>query len=158
VVRSGTAYIALDGHRNNDLKPYIFKTTTTARRGRRSRQSAGIRKREFDSPGSGQPQFAVRADGAGFFVSLDDGKNWNRFMPNLPIGRTDEVLVHPRDNDLILATHSRSVWIMDDVSALQRLTPDAIAKPSVLFPTRDAVAWKTIADSARRFRATIGGG
>ena len=64
-------------------------------------------------------------------------------MPNLPIGRTDEVLVHPRDNDLILATHSRSVWIMDDVAALQRLTPDALAKPSVLFPTRDAVAWKT---------------
>ena len=79
------------------------------------------------------------------------------FMPNLPIGRTDEVLVHPRDNDLILATHSRSVWIMDDVAALQRLTPDALAKPSVLFPTRDAVRGRPIAESARRSRATIGG-
>ena len=47
-------------------------------------------------------------------------------MPNLPIGRMDEVLVHPRDHDLILATHSRSVWIMDDITALQRLTPDAL--------------------------------
>ena len=45
-------------------------------------------------------------------------------MPNLPIGRVDEVLVHPRDNDLILATHSRSVWILDDVSALEALTPE----------------------------------
>src|SRR5205085_9602177 len=63
----------------------------------------------------------------GFYVSLDDGKSWNRFMPNLPIGRVDEVLVHPRENDLILATHSRAVWIMDDISALQRLTPDRMS-------------------------------
>jgi len=141
---AGTAYIALDGHRNNDLKPYIFKTTDY---GKTWTSVTG------NLPALGNVN-SIRQDPVnrnllyaptelGFFVSLDDGKNWNRFMPNLPIGRTDEVLVHPRDNDLILATHSRSVWIMDDVSALQRLTPDAIAKPSVLFPTRDAVAWKT---------------
>src|SRR5207244_13290206 len=78
----------------------------------------------------------------GFFVSLDDGKNWSRFMPNLPIGRVDEVLVHPRENDLILATHSRSVWILDDVSSLQRLTQETLDKASALLPTRDAVSWK----------------
>ena len=61
-------------------------------------------------------------------------------MPNLPIGRVDEVVVHPRDNDLILSTHSRSVWIMDDVSALQKLTPDVLEKAAALLPTRDAIA------------------
>jgi hypothetical protein len=78
----------------------------------------------------------------GFYVSLDDGGSWHRFMPNLPIGRVDEVLVHPRDNDLVLATHSRSVWIMDDVTALQQLTPELAGQPFALLPTRDAVAWK----------------
>ena len=78
----------------------------------------------------------------GFFVSLDDGKAWHRFMANLPVGRVDEVTVHPRENDLILATHSRGVWILDDVSALQKLTPDVLAKDAALLPTRDAVAWK----------------
>jgi len=78
----------------------------------------------------------------GFFVSLNDGKNWHKFMPNLPTGRTDEVLVHPRENDLILATHSRSVWIMDDVSALQNMSEEQLAKDAALLPTRDAVVWK----------------
>jgi len=89
----------------------------------------------------------------GFYVSLDDGRNWHRFMPNLPTGRVDEVLVHPRDNDLILSTHSRSVWILDDVSALQHLTQETLDKASALLPTRDAVAWKT----DRRLAAAVPG-
>lgn len=64
-------------------------------------------------------------------------------MPNLPIGRVDEVLVHPRENDLILSTHSRSVWILDDATALQKLTPETLDKQSTVFAPRDAVLWKT---------------
>src|SRR3990170_2523416 len=45
----------------------------------------------------------------GFFVSLNDGGTWHAFMPNLPKGRIDEVVVHPSDNDLVLAHHGRSV-------------------------------------------------
>ena len=78
----------------------------------------------------------------GFFISLNDGKNWHKFMPNLPTGRTDEVLVHPREHDLVLSTHSRSVWIMDDITALENLTEEQLAKEAALLPTRDAVAWK----------------
>ena len=114
---AGTAYVALDGHRNDDLKPYIFKTTDY---GKTWTSVSG------NLPAVGNVN-SIRQDPVnrnllyaptelGFYVSLDDGKNWHRFMPNLPIGRVDEVIVHPRDNDLILATHSRSVWIMDDVS------------------------------------------
>jgi len=139
----GTAYAALDRHRNNDLKPYIFKTTDY---GKTWASVTG------DLPVLGNVN-SIRQDPVnknllyaptelGFFVSLNDGKNWHKFMPNLPTGRTDEVLVHPRENDLILATHSRSVWIMDDISALQQMTEEQLAKDAALFPTRDAVAWK----------------
>ena len=89
----------------------------------------------------------------GFFISLNDGKTWNRFMPNLPMGRIDEVLVHPRDNDLILSTHSRSVWILDDVSALQHLTQETLDKDAALLPLRDAIAWKP----DRRLAAAVPG-
>jgi hypothetical protein len=65
----------------------------------------------------------------------------------------DEVLVHPRDNDLILSTHSRSVWIMDDVSALQHLTQDVLDKDAALLPMRDAIAWKP----DRRLAAAVPG-
>jgi hypothetical protein len=61
----------------------------------------------------------------GFYISLNDGGSWSRFMTDLPVGRTDEVMVHPREHDLILATHSHSVWIMDDISALEQITQPA---------------------------------
>jgi hypothetical protein len=50
--------------------------------------------------------------------------------------------VHPRDNDLVLATHGRSIQVMDDITALQQLTPAAMAEPWRLLQARDAVLWK----------------
>ena len=58
-----------------------------------------------------------------FFVSLDEGGSWHRFMTGLPVVRIDDVLVHPRDNDLVLATHGRSVMVMDDITSLQAADP-----------------------------------
>jgi hypothetical protein len=78
----------------------------------------------------------------GFFVSLDEGGSWKRFMTNLPVVRIDDVLIHPRDNDLVLSTHGRSVWIMDDVSPLQQLTDSIMANDVHLFEPREAVVWK----------------
>ncbi len=141
---AGTAYAALDGHRNNDLKPYVFKTTDY---GKTWTSMSG------DLPVLGNVN-SIRQDPVnknlfyaptelGFFISLNEGKNWHKFMPNLPTGRTDEVLVHPREHDLILATHSRAVWIMDDITALEQMTDEQLAKDAALLPTRDAVAWKT---------------
>jgi len=89
------------------------------------------------------PNLLYVAHEFGFFISLNDGQQWHKFLPGLPTVRVDEVLVHPRDNDLILATHSRSVWIMDDITALQKMTPETLTQDAVLFTPRDAVAWKT---------------
>jgi photosystem II stability/assembly factor-like uncharacterized protein len=141
---AGTAYAALDGHRNDDLKPYIFKTTDY---GKTWTSVSG------NLPAMGNVN-SIRQDPAnpkllfaptelGFYISLNDGQAWHQFMPNLPVGRVDDVMVHPRERDLILATHSRSIWIMDDISALEQLTDENTAKDAVLFPVRDAVLWKT---------------
>jgi len=62
-------------------------------------------------------------------------------MPNLPYGRMDEVMVHPREHDLILASHGFSVWIMDDITALEQM-PATQTEDAKLFKPRDAVAWK----------------
>ena len=79
----------------------------------------------------------------GLFASTDGGKTWNRFMNNMPTARVDDILVHPRDNDLIVATHARSVWIADDITALQQATAEARAQDAVLFDIRPAVVWLT---------------
>ena len=84
-----------------------------------------------------------------FYVSLDEGKSWKRFMTNLPTTRFDDVLVHPRDNDLVLATHGRSVWIMDDITPLQALTSDILAENVHLFEPRSAVIWGNDIERAR---------
>jgi hypothetical protein len=78
----------------------------------------------------------------GFYVSLDEGKTWQRFMTDLPVTRFDDVLVHPRDNDLVLATHGRSIWILDDVTPLQQLTAEVLTQDAYLFQPRSAVVWK----------------
>ena len=139
---AATAYVSLDGHRSNDHTPYVYKTTDN---GKTWTSIAG------DLP-TGNVN-SIRQDPIaqnllyapaeyGFYISLNEGTNWMKFMPNLPNVRVDDVLVHPRENDLVLATHGRSIWVMDDISALQQM---AMAAPTVptLYTPRDAVQWKT---------------
>jgi photosystem II stability/assembly factor-like uncharacterized protein len=139
---AATAYVSVDGHRSDDLKPYVFVTHNYGQ--------------SFDSITNNLPAFGnvqvIREDPKnrnllyvgtefGLFISLDAGKEWKRFMNNYPTVRTDDILVHPRENDLIVASHGRSVWIADDISPLQQLTPELQAEDVVLFDIRPVVAW-----------------
>ncbi len=147
---AATAYVSVDGHKSDDLKPYIFVTRDYGQ--------------TWTSIASNLPAWGnvntVRQDPRnrnllyagtefGFFTSLDEGRTWKQFMTNLPVVRIDDVLVHPRDNDLVLATHGRSVWVMDDITALQQMTPEAMAQDVALFHPRNAVAWKNDARTTR---------
>jgi photosystem II stability/assembly factor-like uncharacterized protein len=117
---AGTAYVAVDGHRDDDLKPYLYVTRDYGQ--------------SWQSIASDLPQFGniqvVREDPKnrnllyvgsefGLYVSTNGGKNWQRFMNELPTARVDDILIHPRDNDLIVATHARGVFIADDITGLQ---------------------------------------
>jgi hypothetical protein len=78
----------------------------------------------------------------GLFISLDAGKNWEKFMTGYPAVRTDDILVHPRDGDLIVASHGRSLFIADDITPLQQLTSAAAGQDVVLFDARAAIAYQ----------------
>jgi hypothetical protein len=75
-------------------------------------------------------------------VTLDGGKEWKKFMNGMPSVRVDDILIHPRDRDLIVGTHGRSIWIADDISALEQIKPAAADKEVVLFDPRPAILWK----------------
>jgi hypothetical protein len=62
-------------------------------------------------------------------------------MTGLPTVRIDDILVHPRDNDLIVGTHGRSIWIIDDITPLQQLTDSVTATDAHLFDIRSATRW-----------------
>jgi photosystem II stability/assembly factor-like uncharacterized protein len=151
---AATAFASLDGHRSDDLKPYVFVTRD---------YGATWTEISSDLPVVGNVN-TVRQDPRnptllyvgtefGFFASGDVGKSWVRFMPDLPVVRVDDVLVHPRDGDLILASHGRSVWIMDDITPLQDLRVETLGEDVHLFQPRAAVVW---ADDIPRERSVTG--
>jgi len=138
---AATAYVAVDGHRDNDHAPYIFKTTDygktwTSISGDLPRGNVNSIRQD---PVAKNLLYAPTE--YGFYISLNEGTNWMKFMPNIPNVRVDEVVVHPRENDLVLATHGYSIWIMDDITALQQMALAAPTAPT-LFKPREAVQWK----------------
>ena len=140
---AATAYASIDGHKSDDLRPYVYVTRDFGRSW--TSISANL-------PASGNvntvrqdprnPSLLYVGTEFGLFVSLNEGASWHRFMTNLPVVRIDDILVHPRDNDLVLATHGRSIWIMDDITALQAVTEEVMGADVHLFTPREAVLWR----------------
>ena len=136
------AYVAVDGHRSDDLKPYVYVTHDSG---------ATFKSLTNDLPPYGNVQ-VIREDPKnrsllyvgtefGLYVSINGGQHWQKFSNTYPTVRTDDIVVHPRENDLIVATHGRSVWIADDITPLQQLTPEVQSQDAYLFDIRPAVAW-----------------
>jgi photosystem II stability/assembly factor-like uncharacterized protein len=141
---AGTAYVAVDGHRSDDLRPYIFVThdygqTFQSVAGNLAAINAGNVQVVREDPKN--RNLLYTGTDFGLFVSLDGGKTWDRFMNNYPTVRTDDILIHPRDGDLIVASHGRSLWIADDITPLQQWTPQVAAQDVALFDVRPATAY-----------------
>ncbi len=150
---AATCYASFDGHRTDDHRPYVYVTrdfgaTWTALAGN---LPAGNVNTIREDPKNRSLLYAGTE--YGFHVSMNGGKSWTPLMAALPTVRIDDVLVHPRDNDLVLATHGRSIWIMDDITALQQINDEVLAADVYLFPPRAAVAWRTDPTLSR----TVGG-
>ena len=139
---AGTAYVSVDGHRTDDLHPYVFVTRDYGR----TFQSIAN-----DLPNYGNVQ-VVREDPKnkdllfagtefGLYVSRNGGTHWQPFMNDYPTVRTDDIFIHPRDGDVIVASHGRSIWIADDITPLEQLTPAVEAQDVYLFTPRAAVAY-----------------
>lgn len=147
----GTAYVSFDGHRSDHFTPWIFKT---ADYGRTWESVSG------DLP-DGHPVYVVREDlknpnllfaGTEFavFASVDGGAHWHRLMNDMPTVAVHDLVIHPRDGDLIAATHGRSVWILDDITPLRQLTDEVLAADVHLFENRTATQWKGVSRGATR--------
>jgi len=127
-----TAYVAVDRHRLDDFKPYIFKTTDLGK--------------TWSSIVNGIPEGsyvrAVREDPkrkgllyagteTGVFVSFDDGTHWQPLQLNLPVSPIHDLVV--KDDDLVAATHGRSFWVLDDVTPLRQTTAQSAQADVILY-------------------------
>ncbi len=134
----GAAYVATSGYRTGDDRPVIVRTTDL---GKTWESVAG------DLP-SGGPVEVVREDPVnprllyagthfGLFASFDQGSHWVR-IGDVPPVRVDDIQIHPRTSDLVIATHGRSLAILDDTVPFREFTGEIAAKPAHLFSVRPA--------------------
>jgi photosystem II stability/assembly factor-like uncharacterized protein len=138
---AGTAYVTFDGHRTDDHKPYVFVTrdygkSWTSISGNLPEGNVNVIRADPKNP-----NLLYLGTEYAFYISLNSGKEWKRFMTGLPTVRIDDILVHPRDNDLIVGTHGRSIWIIDDITPLQQLTDAITTTDAHLFDIRPATRW-----------------
>ncbi len=125
----GTVYATFDLHTFGDLKPYIYKTTDfgatwTNLTGSTMRGYAHVVKEDSVN----QDLLFVGTE-FGLWISLDGGRKWSQYkggdFPNVAVR---DVVIQPRENDLIIATHGRGIWIIDDISPLRSLTAETLTK------------------------------
>jgi len=145
---AGTAYAAIDRHQENDFAPYLYRTTDfgrtwTALRGNLPAKGYAHVIREDPTV----PDLLYAGTELGVFVSWDGGRAWSSLRLNLPPVAVRDIQVHPRANDLILGTHGRGAWILDDLAPVQRLAAAVQSGGAHLFPVRAAVRWE-MADRA----------
>jgi photosystem II stability/assembly factor-like uncharacterized protein len=139
---AGTAYVAGNRFQLEDMTPYLYKTTDYGKTWKRI--ITGIGRNDYarvlrEDPV--RPGLLYAGTERGVYVSFDDGTNWQRLQLNLPLVPVHDLAV--KEGDLVAATHGRSFWIMDDLSALRQITPAIATSPSHLFQPRDAyrVQW-----------------
>jgi photosystem II stability/assembly factor-like uncharacterized protein len=142
---AGAAYAAVDRSKSDDFKPYIYKTTDFGKTW--ARINDGIPDGSFihavrEDPGHKGLLFAGTE--MGVYVSFDDGGHWQALKMNLPTVPVHDLMV--KGNDLVIATHGRAFWSLDDINPLRLLSAQVESEPAHLF------------EPAVAYRASFGGG
>ena len=130
--RPGTVYISGERHRVSDRTPYLYKTTDYGSTWQRI--TNGIRENDYSwviREDPVRPGLLYAGTETGAYVSFDAGDSWQSLQRNLPPVIVMQMLV--KDDDLVVATHGRGFWIMDNISSLRGITPEVASAPVHLF-------------------------
>ncbi|HMD38280.1 MAG TPA: hypothetical protein VKH15_03300 [Candidatus Acidoferrum sp.] len=138
---AGTAYAAFDRHTFGDLEPHVFKTTDYGKTwtpivagGSGVRGYAHVIKEDTVNP-----NLLFLGTEFGLWISPDGGKQWARYtghdFPKVPVR---DIVVQKRESDLVIATHGRGIWIVDDITPLRKLTPEVLTKSAAFLEANPA--------------------
>ena len=130
------AYVSFTGYREDDFRAFVFKTedggkTWSAITNGLPRESVNVIKEDHINP-----NLLFVGTEMGVYASLDAGSSWQPFVSDLPRVSVQDLVIHPRDSDLVLGTHGRGMFIVDDISALQNMA-DVKADAVNLLKPRD---------------------
>jgi photosystem II stability/assembly factor-like uncharacterized protein len=138
---AATAYFVVDNHRMDDMRPLLWKTSDYGKSWRSL--AAGLAPDVYlhavrEDPKKKGLLYVGTERGVSF--SRDDGATWTALRLNLPTVAVHDLVV--KDDDLVVGTHGRSIWILDDLTPLREWTKDVEAKAAHLFTVRPATRWR----------------
>jgi photosystem II stability/assembly factor-like uncharacterized protein len=131
-----TALVTFDGHTQGDMSTYIFKTTDYGQTWTSLATGAiegycNVVKQDLKNP-----DLIFLGTELGLYVTIDGGEQWTRFTGNLPKVSVRDMVFQKRENDLVLATHGRGIYIIDDITPLQQLTTEKLNENVVFLDSR----------------------
>ncbi len=139
----GAALLAFDGHRGDDNGIHVFTTSDYGENWKAIRNgipdSAGSVHVVREHPRNTNLLFAGTE--FGLWVSWDRGGNWTALKSNFPTVPVDDIEIQARENDLVLATHGRSIWVFDDLTPIEKMDASVAGSPLTFFPPRPAITW-----------------
>ncbi len=138
---SGTSYVSLDGHRQDDFRAYLFRTNdygTTWESIKGDLPENLVVRVIREDPRN--PSLLFIGTDRGVFCSIDGGTHWIALANGLPPARVDDMVIHPRDSDLVIGTHGRGLFTLD-ISPLQQMTQDVLNAAFHLFNIQPAILY-----------------
>jgi photosystem II stability/assembly factor-like uncharacterized protein len=139
-----TAYATFDRHTFGDMTPYLYKTTDLGKtwtalpvRENGVKGYAHVIKEDVEDP-----NLLFLGTEFGLFVSVDGGSHWAQYKgSSFPAAAVRDIVVQAREGDLVLATHGRGIWVIDDISSLRSLTPKVLSEEAAFLPSRLSVQY-----------------
>jgi photosystem II stability/assembly factor-like uncharacterized protein len=130
------AYATFDGHMTGDMKPHVFKTTDfgkswTALASADMKGFAHVVREDLVNPA-----LLFVGTEAGLWISVDGGRRWGHFTAGMPPAPVRDLAIHGRDHDLVIATHGRGLYVLDDLTPLRGLTPAILAAEAAFLESR----------------------
>lgn len=144
-----TVYIAATRYKLNDLKPYLLKSTDYGKTWKSI--SAGIPDDQFTRVIREDPtrkNLLYAGTEQGVWTSFNGGESWQPLQLNLPITPVHDLVVQKRENDIVVATHGRSFWILDDITPLYQLNDEIASRNTHLF--KPSHSYRMSGGSSRR--------
>src|SRR6058998_3851477 len=138
---AGTAYATFDRHTFGDMDPHVFKTTDYGKTWTPIVPAdSGVRGyAHVIKEDTVRPNLLFLGTEFGLWISPDGGKHWAQYKGHeFPMVAVRDIVVHPRESDLVIATHGRGIWIVDDITPLRKLTPEVMAQEAVFLQAKPA--------------------
>ena len=135
----GTAFATFDGHRTGDMNVYVYKTTDFGQTWKsitieNIEGYAHVIKEDLV-----KPDLLFVGTESGLFISIDGGEQWAQFTGNFPPVPVMDIAIHPREHDVILATHGRGIYIIDDITYLRKINDEVVTSDVYIFDSPTAI-------------------